>query len=396
MQQLKTVAIILSFLLFFYLFSEAVLYFAAVKQIHSPFEQKASKVYSAEEWQTAQEMIKTLNKFGMEAYSIPGTRLYLHKPFSSKLYTINKLRFRGTYPGKKRKREVRIMLIGASNIWGMMAPDNGTIPARIEQQLQQRYPDVKISVLNLGVEAYAFNRMRYLLYYFFNRLQPDMVIFFIGSGDVVFTHLFSTYFQASIFQKTQGETAIKNPIFAAKPQKKWKVLLQKSRVATLVLNQISAHFTSTKSQTETQKEKSIQQAVQHFANGIIFDKRIIEQFLNTKKIPYLFFLSPTASTKSFLTEDEQTLVNAARIALKKPGIERFTPKAYAALLSRPEAQDIVSLVNIFDDYHRSIYFDEVHYNYKGLSIIAAKMTDIISKNKQFQKLVHDKSIGSHP
>ncbi|MCK5808379.1 SGNH/GDSL hydrolase family protein [bacterium] len=389
---MKKTALILSALLLFYLTIELSLFFVAVKQMKSPFEHNAAKVYSNEEWKIAREMIDTLNDFGMEAYSLPGTKLYLHKPFKSKLYNINSLRFRGKEVSKKEKNEVRIALIGDSNIWGMMAPDSMTIPAQIEQELQKRFPQVKITVLNLGVEAYAINRMKYLLSYYFDTLNPDMLLFFTGTGDIVFSHIFSTHHYAAQFPADDKEIPIKNPIFIEQEQSSFALFLQQFRTSRLLLNQITNHF----NRIEKQATKSVKQknnrnrASDQFAEKFLEDKEALEKFAQQKGVPALFFLSPTASTKQFLTDDEKILVKEARIALKKPGITEFTLSTYKNLLQQQQASNLISLLDIFDDYHQSIYFDEVHFNYQGLTMVAHAMEESIRKDSAFLELVAKK------
>ena len=390
--EMKKIALILATLLLFYLTIELSLFFVAVKQMKSPFEHNAAKVYSNEEWKTARTMIDILNDFGMEAYSLPNTKLYLHKPFTSKLYNINSLRFRGKEVGKKEKNEVRIALIGDSNIWGMMAPDSMTIPAQIERALQKQFPQVKITVLNLGVEAYAINRMKYLLSHYFDTLDPDMLLFFTGTGDIIFSHLFSTHHEAATFPAGSEERPIKNPIFIRQKQNAFILLLQKFRTSRLVLNQITNHFAYLKEKPTALAIQADDRSaeIELFSTGFLKDKKALEGFAKRKGVPALFFLSPTASTKQFLTDDEKILVKEARLALRKPGIEDFTLPAYNDLLRRKEAHNIISLIGAFDDYHQSIYFDEAHFNYQGLAMIARAMEISIKESPAFLTLVAKK------
>jgi lysophospholipase L1-like esterase len=98
--------------------------------------------------------------------------------------SINSLGFRGKeITVEKPPRTIRIACVGASTTYCAEVPDAATWPARLQVLLQEKHPDIRIEVLNVGVPGYTLVQS----HKFFERrilpLQPDMVIYYEANNE---------------------------------------------------------------------------------------------------------------------------------------------------------------------------------------------------------------------
>jgi lysophospholipase L1-like esterase len=100
--------------------------------------------------------------------------------------SINALGFRGEeITREKPPKTVRIVCVGASTTFDAdVTSDAATWPARLQERLQQQYPDVGIQVINAAVPGFVItesleNVRRRVL-----PLQPDLVIYYEANNDI--------------------------------------------------------------------------------------------------------------------------------------------------------------------------------------------------------------------
>lgn len=110
--------------------------------------------------------------------SIEGDRTSLH---------INSLGFRGSeFPFAKEPGELRIACVGASTTFCAEASsDEWTWPARLQAQLEERFPDRLIRVVNAGVPGYCIEHSLQNLRERVLPLQPDLVILYHAHNDII-------------------------------------------------------------------------------------------------------------------------------------------------------------------------------------------------------------------
>ena len=107
--------------------------------------------------------------------------------------------YRGPVAGRKRPGERRILVIGASTVFGVGYPPEQAFPAALERGLQERSP-FPVSVVNLGFpgeNAYAFRSVLEDYRY----LQPDAVIFY-GNNNITLTAPIVLRHESTVFRLT--------------------------------------------------------------------------------------------------------------------------------------------------------------------------------------------------
>jgi len=118
----------------------------------------------------------------------PGAAFVLEKPGGAQHLRINALGFRGPEVARpKPPGRLRVACIGASTT-AQGPEDDATYPARLESMLRQRFPDLPLEVVNLGVSAtwsdYWLERSDALF-----ALEPDVLVQYDGINDIAFVHL---------------------------------------------------------------------------------------------------------------------------------------------------------------------------------------------------------------
>ncbi len=85
-------------------------------------------------------------------------------------------------PEAKRPNEVRIFVVGESSVAGSPLDVRASPPAMLADDLQARFPDRTISVVNMGrpgsVSANAFYYTRFI-----SRYDPDFIVYYMGTND---------------------------------------------------------------------------------------------------------------------------------------------------------------------------------------------------------------------
>lgn len=107
--------------------------------------------------------------------------LYLHRR-AERSAGLNRWGYRGPVVDGKRPGETRIAVLGGSTVFGYGVFWDQTIPALLEAQLRQSFPEKTISVVNLGFNnegAYALQPTLQDFAY----LQLDIVAFYTGYND---------------------------------------------------------------------------------------------------------------------------------------------------------------------------------------------------------------------
>ena len=86
-------------------------------------------------------------------------------------------------PLKKPDGELRIFITGGSTAWGFGASQENMYSTIAENILQERFPDIKIRVINAGVGAYLSTHERILILNKIYEYEPDILVMFTGWND---------------------------------------------------------------------------------------------------------------------------------------------------------------------------------------------------------------------
>lgn len=89
-------------------------------------------------------------------------------------HEINEAGFRGPMP--KPDDDFKIAFVGGSTIFGIGMDENRTLPAVLEQRLENMFPEAGISVLNLGFPGYNILEQSREFQRMADELEPDMVL----------------------------------------------------------------------------------------------------------------------------------------------------------------------------------------------------------------------------
>lgn len=108
---------------------------------------------------------------------------YLYYLFDSKKGDYNEHGFKTTYAIEKPENTFRIILTGGSVARGK--EPEFTIAAYLEKQLQQKFPQQKIQVINAGVSGFGVQQEFLLIQMLLQQYKPNMIIGLDGYNDML-------------------------------------------------------------------------------------------------------------------------------------------------------------------------------------------------------------------
>ncbi len=330
--------------------------FALVSVIATP-SFSGSAALTDEEIQQA--LLAQFGKTPSRAAVIKGTRLYLYKPYQSKLYNINSLGFRGPELKAKSKNDFVIAIAGGSAVFGTYLSDFHTLPACLEVSLRKRFPGKNIIVHNLGIEGYVLQREVELVKRLRAQLDPDLMVFFDGANNILNAY----YYGYEDFRPFDGndETFFvkKNAI-----RKNFFLLMRERFIADM--EKVRMRLAN-----DPQKNKEA------FLKGYASDAADISQYFgdgqNGKKVPVFFVLQPTLLTKKYLAPQEGKAMEAylGYAEYYKEWADSFEKTMAASGLR------FYSLAGIFNEVTSPVFLDMVHLGSTGNRIVAERLADIL-------------------
>ncbi len=324
----------------------------------------AQRVFTPEEQEVRRELKKVFDEMGARAHVLPGTRLYLSDPFRSKYYNVNSLGLRGPEIGPKKKNGFSVMVMGASTVFGdTTKADDQTIPALLENRLKERYPGRAITVHNLGVPGFEFQREIDLAKMFWERIAPDLVIFYTGGNNVHIGYE-RGYAQIRPFTREDETTLL------AKKKENYYVFYR-------MLRQIAVQIRDPDGPADPKKRLAANRA--NLVRGFLDDASAIDRFFRAKKIPVLFVFQPVLVTKRHKTPIETETVRANG----RPGLDDFYRNMIRDLRAEKGARnlDIQDFTDAFDGSDDGIYYDPIHVNLAGNRIIADRLFALIEEKR---------------
>jgi lysophospholipase L1-like esterase len=107
------------------------------------------------------------------------------EPPRSVTYTINAGGYRGELAPEKPAGELRVAVVGDSFVFGSLVGDAETLPAQLEELLEQRLGEGRVRVINLGVPGYQLRQLVQVLEQRVARLEPDLVLLDLYVNDTI-------------------------------------------------------------------------------------------------------------------------------------------------------------------------------------------------------------------
>lgn len=322
------------------------------------FEQQ--RVFTAEEQEIRRELREVFDRMGARAHVLPGTRLYLSDPFRSKYYNVNSLGLRGPEVQPKKKNGFNVMVMGASTVFGETTKaDNQTIPALLERRLKESHPDRAVTVYNVGVPGYEFQREIDLAKRMWSILEPDLIIFYTG-GNNVHVGYAQGYARIRPFTRADETTLL------AKKSENYYVFYR-------MLRQIAVLAKPFGGADPRQIEANLADLVRGFAADAVS----IDRYFQNKKIPVVFVFQPVLATKRHKTDIEVEIVRSN----DRPGLDGF----YRSFIREFKASkgverlDVHDFTDAFDGLDEGIFYDTIHVNLAGNVIIADRLCELIEK-----------------
>lgn len=95
----------------------------------------------------------------------------------------NGFRHNEDIPLEKPEGELRIFITGGSMAWGFGASQENMYSTIAENILQEKFPDIKIRIINAGVGTYLSTHERILILNKISEYEPDIIVMFSGWND---------------------------------------------------------------------------------------------------------------------------------------------------------------------------------------------------------------------
>ncbi len=322
-------------------------------------------LFTAEEAGIHEALKAEFSRMGPRAHILRGTRLFINNPHRSKYYNVNALGFRGSAPERKKKNGYNIMVMGGSTVFGdTTKADHQTIPALLESHLKERYPERSMTVYNLGVPGYEFQREVDFAKRLWKRLDPDLVIFYNGGNNLALAYSHG-YSPIRPFNK-EDETLLTKKRMTYESfyrQLLWLRIRMPGAVRRMLPN----------------REQQLRDHRAEFVQGYLHEAAEIDAYFRKRGIPVLFILQPVLEVRTNKTLRERSLSKfpESEIAMHADFYANFLKELKAA--NESKAMQIHDFSDAFDGYDGEIYFDLIHVSLAGNKIIAQKMFDLIEE-----------------
>lgn len=274
-----------------------------------------------------------------------------------------------------------IYIFGGSAIAGVAVSDNETVPSRLSQIMNSKYP--KYTVENYG--QYGFNssqELSRLIQLLKNGGRPDLVIFYDGYNDVALRwnepQDSQIYYEQSIKRRLGN---IRNLAIIGPPEntslinpKLFTFITTYIKIIRYPYKGLMSVFGSddgNKQQVQNHSETQLETSSEKIADEYEKNAAMVEKLSETYDFKYLLLWQPVIYTKNQTSlemtvkfanlDDRRRLYQKVTDALNKKAIRNFT-----------------DLSQIFNDYkNKTIFLDPVHVSPEGNQIIANKIRDLI-------------------
>lgn len=303
-------------------------------------------------------------------------------------------------PLAKDPNAFRVIILGGSSVFGefVETPDQnlGTV---LEGELKQRYPGIKIQLINAGVPGYTSAQEYLYIESELIKYQPDLIIIEDGWNDLLEnTRLFKkrSYSEVANFRNSQS-WLVKNQLgnsFSFRGS-----LLQTLSLAYYDVDDylmFSATYRSIRHFFISLFEKILQgkfskirkepltfkpDAVEYYVENI--ERMWASSKMHNYKICFLMQPLLGLGKKPLSKEEIETTRN--HIKYKEwqeitPAFYELAKKKLTELRMRNPGMCFESLENVFDQTTEHVYVDSGHLNLTGNQILARQIVNILKRN----------------
>ncbi|MEZ5758881.1 MAG: GDSL-type esterase/lipase family protein [Emcibacteraceae bacterium] len=266
---------------------------------------------------------------------------------------------------KKQDNEIRIAMLGASSVMGMLNPVNEeTIPYRLQADLQAQFPDKKISVINGGIAGYYFADQQQLFEKVLEPLDLDLVVFYSGFNNV------SLYCDdGGVPQENHGLMNIPLPSWVLSIE-----LLVKNTAILRALRPEVEQTTDPKSLNEKPFRDNFEAVLKSIQNA---------------GVPLLVVRNPRAYTRDMSEEDQYELSAFSRSkdgCFSIEGLHDVYDRHNDIMeeISKGYGIPVLRLDQLVPGGHQ-YYADSIHFNAEGSNYVANLMLEEINKDHLLAK-----------
>jgi|GEM_PF-2598440 len=376
-----------SFLLFVAL-SEAALRLFYARDVRNDVEYYIARTFSREEWETASRIRDILLEIERRPFCIKDTILYRYRPVKTPYLVINSDGFRGPEVTPKQPGEYRIIITGASIGYGLYFPEEQTIAAIVEYRLRSVCPSCRITVYNLGIEGYDLQRDIAFADYLFDRIRPDLIVFYVGSADISYAYTWG-YQRHEPFPHDGPFNEEQVRVLQTLYERKWVDYL---RVTSLIARAVKSErgllpepvFFS--EPFDNTLPPDLEEKARNFGRLFVADMERAVTLFREKNTDTLFVFMTDAVYKNPLSPLESSAMKI--LDTMYPHYGAFALTALKALREEVAARQFLffrDFADIFDGVAEDIFYDFIHMTPRGNRMLAEKIFDLLVQEKVLEK-----------
>ncbi|HEX9331813.1 MAG TPA: SGNH/GDSL hydrolase family protein [Anaerolineales bacterium] len=293
-------------------------------------------------------------------------------PFDGTMINIDLSGYRHTPGAECGANAYKVYVFGGSAIWGWGSPDQNTIPALLESELQSKL-GTPVCVMNYGENAYVSTQgVIHLMLLLESGQIPDVVIFYDGVNDVLAASQSGTPIVhqnlseiSDLFEDHQA------PIMSFIQSSNSYQLLQ------MMLSQIPISAERQAPKLQYDPELLSDQVAEAYLNNY----GIVSSLADTYHFDFYFFWQPHILIgNKHLSSEEQNMITGLNwvLNLDPPLVELFQNTYKKIEAETPEHEHLYYLGNIFDPVEESVWIDTWgHTTPKGNQIVTNDLIRVI-------------------
>ena len=278
---------------------------------------------------------------------------------------INSHGFRGPEISVEKSDDVyRIFVVGGSSMFGSGATSDGkTIPGFLQKEFDNVILPKKIEIINAGIGSATSFQETYLIKNYLIKFKPDLFIIYDGNNDSHFH-----YFADSTLNPVVNDLEISDNFFESLKFKNF----QWYRTPFILNNLLSNNISNTSENMEKIQLNEIKSSItekwtERWSRICDLGKKNDFKIIMTLQPILGSGNKPLSSFEKHIFETDKEIpetiivLNELALSLKK---------------LKSNCDNVYDLRNIFDDTTSPIFWDNVHTNDYGNSIIAKKLFEL--------------------
>ena len=286
------------------------------------------------------------------------------KPYQGEYVQVNQNGLRVTPSADCSLEAFKVFMFGGSTMWGVGAPDSGTIPSYFQKLLSNRRSEQPICVVNFGILAGVSTQGVIQLQEELKRGNiPDWVIFYDGANDVI------AAYQSGRAGSVQFSNMIKDRFEGTEPL---AFRLHRSFASFKILASLAQKIKGGQPFVWTYLRPGVYNdtLATEVATIYLQNQKMVSVLAETYGFTDYFFWQPLVFTGNKpLTPEEKGYIDSL-----DPGLITLYNKVYPIIADAAlERANLYYIVNVFDNETEQVFIDYVHISPHGNKRIAEEM-----------------------